>query len=159
MLWLQSFSHAYPVLGGAYYLTGRAASDVKRRLAAQSAPAELARRVAIATYEVEMNICIHAISGEVLIVMEGERVDVVANDRGPGIPDVAQALTPGFSTAPEKARAMGFGAGLGFANMERCADEFRVSSQVGIGTKVEMAFLPRPDEGVKGASCAASGHH
>ena len=76
-----------------------------------------------------MNICIHAVSGEVVVVMEGERVDVVANDRGPGIADVSLALTPGYSTASEKARAMGFGAGLGFTNMQRCADRFRVETK------------------------------
>jgi anti-sigma regulatory factor (Ser/Thr protein kinase) len=152
---LQSFSHRYPILGGAYYLAGRAASDVKRRLNEQQAPDGLARRVAIATYEAEMNICIHAIAGEVVVVMEGERVEVSANDRGPGIPDVERALTPGFSTASAKARAMGFGAGLGFANMQRCADDFGISSQVGCGTRVAMAFAPRPDEDEKGDGDAA----
>lgn len=152
---LRSFSHTYPVLGGAYYLAGRAASDVKRRLSDQQAPAELARRVAIATYEAEMNVCIHAISGEVAVVMEGDRIDVVARDRGPGIPDIAQALTPGFSTASAKARAMGFGAGLGFANMKRCADEFRIDSQIGVGTRVEMVFFPRSGKDAKGVvSCS-----
>jgi anti-sigma regulatory factor (Ser/Thr protein kinase) len=153
---LRSFSHSYPVLGGAYYLAGRAAADAKRRLGEQEAPAEFTRRVAVATYEAEMNICIHAISGEVVIVMEGERVDVVANDRGPGIADVGLALTPGYSTASEKARTMGFGAGLGFANMQRCADRFHVNTQVGMGTRVEMTFLPRPGECPEEPNHAAS---
>lgn len=140
----QRFSRSYPVLGGAYYLAGRAASDVKRRLALRRAPAELARRVAIATYEAEMNICIHAISGEVEVVIEDHQVRLTARDRGPGIPNLAQALSPGYSTAPAKARALGFGAGLGFTNMQRCADQFRVCSEVGRGTCVEMVFVPRP---------------
>jgi len=151
---LKSFSHSYPVLGGAYYLAGRAASDAKRRLGEQQAPAGFARRVAIATYEAEMNICIHAISGEVVIVMEGERVEVVANDRGPGIADIALAMTSGYSTASDKARAMGFGAGLGFANMQRCADRFHIRSRIGAGTNVKMTFLPRPEDEEGGAPCS-----
>lgn len=142
---LRHFSRSYPVLGGAYYLAGRAASDLKRRLAEQECPAELTRRVAIAAYEAEMNICIHAIAGEVEAVVEGEEIRLVANDRGPGIPDLARALAPGFSTAPEKARALGFGAGLGFTNMQRCADEFSLCSQVGRGTRVELVFVARPE--------------
>ncbi len=98
-----------------------------------------------------MNICIHALSGEVRLEVVGESVRVYACDRGPGIPDLAQALSPGFSTAPPKAREMGFGAGMGFPNMRRCADEFAVHSEVGQGTEVEMGFSPRPgdEEGAK----------
>jgi len=99
--------------------------------------------VVIATYEAEMNVCIYAVSGEVHLSVEEDRVQVVVEDRGPGIPDVDQALSPGFSTAPPKARELGFGAGMGFPNMQRCADEFRVSTGVARGTRVEMWFSPR----------------
>jgi len=138
------------VLGGAYYLAGRAASDLKRRLREWCAPGELARRAAIGTYEAEMNICIHAIAGEVAVAIGGERIEVVATDRGPGIADVEKALTPGYSTASAKARELGFGAGLGFSNMQRCADEFRISSEDGGGTRVEMVFVARPEETEEG---------
>ncbi len=137
------FVTRYPVLGGAYVLAGRVAAEVKRRLEATELPRELVRRVVIATYEAEMNICIHARSGEVRLEVEGEQVRVIADDRGPGIADLEQALTPGFSTAPPKAREMGFGAGMGFPNMQRCAEDLQVSSEVGSGTRVEMVFAPR----------------
>jgi len=139
----QSFRHHYSVLGGGYYLAGRAASEVKRRLREAGIAEEIVRRAAVATYEAEMNICIHAISGEVVLTGEGNCVSVVANDRGPGIADIERALRPGFSTAPPKARSLGFGAGMGFANMQRCADEFSITTHLGQGTRVEMVFMPR----------------
>jgi anti-sigma regulatory factor (Ser/Thr protein kinase) len=139
------------VLGGGYLLAGRAAAEIKRRLQEFGLPAELIRRVVVAAYEAEMNICLHAISGEVLVTVEGDRVAVVAWDRGPGIADVGKALTPGFSTASPKARQLGFGAGMGFSNMQRCADCFHVESGVGQGTRVEMGFAPRDDGNTEGA--------
>ena len=97
----------YPVLGAGYLLAGRAAAEIKRRLQEFGLPGELIRRVVVVAYEAEMNICLHAISGEVLMTVEGDRVVVVAWDRGPGIADVGRALTPGFSTASPKARQHG----------------------------------------------------
>jgi serine/threonine-protein kinase RsbT len=138
------------VLGGAYVLAGRAAAEVKRRLGETDLPRELVRRVVVATFEAEMNICIHATSGEIDLEVGDLRVRVTANDRGPGIPDLEQAMSPGFSTAPPKARELGFGAGMGLPNMQQCADELKVFTEVGSGTRVEMAFSPRaePAEGV-----------
>jgi serine/threonine-protein kinase RsbT len=141
----------YPVLGGAYVLAGRAAAEVKRRLGETDLPRELVRRVVVATFEAEMNICIHATSGEIDLEADASGVRVIANDRGPGIPDLEQAMSPGFSTAPQKARELGFGAGMGLPNMQHCADELKVFTEVGSGTRVEMAFSPRP-EGAEGVN-------
>jgi len=140
----ERFTVSYPVLGGGFFLAGRAAAETKRRLREAGLAAELVRRVVVATYEAEMNICIHAVSGRIHLRVENDRVKVVATDRGAGIADIAQALRPGFSTASEKARQLGFGAGMGFANMQRCADSFRITSEVGCGTTVTMEFWPRP---------------
>jgi serine/threonine-protein kinase RsbT len=142
----ERFERRYPVLGGGFFLAGRTAGSIKRELADLPIAGELARRVVIAAYEAEMNIVIHAISGELELCADAERVVVVATDRGPGIPDIPRALEPGFSTASEKARSLGFGAGMGLANMQRCADGFDISSTVGEGTRVEMTFLPREPE-------------
>jgi len=146
------FSIRYPVLGGAYFLAGRAAADVKQRLGDRGLPGEMVRRVVIAAYEAEMNICIHAVSGEIEVVVEGVQVQLHAEDRGPGIADIEQALAPGFSTADAKARALGFGAGMGFANMQRCADTFAVCGGAADGTRVTMSFIPRPQEIMAGGS-------
>jgi len=140
------------VLGGAYFLAGRAAADVKKRLADRGLAGEMVRRVVIATYEAEMNICIHAVSGEIEVIVEGGQVRMRAEDRGPGIADIEKALAPGFSTASAKARALGFGAGMGFANMQRCADTFAVCSAASDGTRVTMGFVPRPQEIAAGGS-------
>ena len=138
-----SFSASYPILGGGFFLAGRASGDVKRRLNELSLPREQVRRAVIALYEAEMNIVIHAFSGDVCLSVEGDGIEVVASDRGPGIADLEEALKPGFSTASEKARSLGFGAGMGLANMQRCADEFHIASEVDRGTRVEMTFRPR----------------
>jgi serine/threonine-protein kinase RsbT len=142
----ESFAATYPILGGGFFLAGRASGEVKRRLAELCLPQELLRRVVIATYEAEMNIVIHAVSGEIAVRAEGDCVRVTAVDRGPGIADIEQAMRPGYSTASEKARSLGFGAGMGLVNMQRCADRLRVSSEVYRGTRVEMSFCPRPAE-------------
>jgi len=134
------------VLGGGFFLAGRAAADVKRRLAEAGLEPELARRVVIAIYEAEMNIVIHATSGLIEVEVEGEEVRAVASDRGPGIADVERAMAPGFSTASEKARSLGFGAGMGLANIQRCSDSLCITSELDRGTRVEMTFRPRPQE-------------
>ncbi len=147
----QSFTESYPILGGGFFLAGRASGEVKRGLSelplisGGNLPAELVRRVVIATYEAEMNIVIHAISGEISVQVEDSSITVIAEDRGPGIADIEQALKPGFSTASEKARSLGFGAGMGLTNIRRCADEFHISSQIERGTRLEMRFRPRTD--------------
>lgn len=138
-----SFARTYPILGGGFFLAGRASGEVKRGLGELPLPPELLRRVVIATYEAEMNIVIHAISGEISVSARDACVTVIAADRGPGIPNIEQALVPGYSTASDKARSLGFGAGMGLTNMRRCADEFRISSELERGTRVEMHFRPR----------------
>ena len=138
------FTATYPILGGGFFLAGRASGEVKRGIGALRLPPELLRRVVIATYEAEMNIVIHAVSGELSVCTQDAQVTVIAVDRGPGIADIEEAMAPGYSTASDKARSLGFGAGMGLANMRRCADEFAISSEVNRGTRVEMIFRPRP---------------
>jgi anti-sigma regulatory factor (Ser/Thr protein kinase) len=64
-------------------------------------------------------------------------VIIIAEDTGPGIADVEQALQEGWSTANEYVRSLGFGAGMGLANTKRVSDEFTINSAVGIGTTVQ----------------------
>jgi len=96
------------------------------------------RRVAIATYEAEMNIVIYADGGEIVAEVRPDRLRVEALDHGPGIPDVELAMQPGYSTAPEWVRMMGFGAGMGLANIKSCADQMKLESAVGVGTQLEV---------------------
>jgi len=63
---------------------------------------------------------------------------IEALDEGQGIPDIEQAMQPGFSTASQKIREMGFGAGMGLCNIRSFSDVFHISSEVGKGTHLRM---------------------
>ncbi|MGC9398542.1 MAG: CBS domain-containing protein [Anaerolineae bacterium] len=120
---------------------GQASASLKRTLQQIGASPQLARRVAIATYEAEMNLIIHADNGgHIVAEIRPERITVVAHDDGPGIADVELARQPGYSTATESVREMGFGAGMGLTNIERCTDEMDMWSAPGVGTRLEMVF-------------------
>lgn len=120
---------------------GEASSRLKQSLQNLGIPPQALRRVAIASYEAEMNLVLHAAAGgKIRAEVRRDAVRIEVSDRGPGIPDVAQALQPGFSTAPEWIREMGFGAGMGLSNIQNCADEMSLQSQVGKGTLLRMLF-------------------
>ncbi|MBC7316800.1 MAG: anti-sigma regulatory factor, partial [Chloroflexi bacterium] len=123
---------------------------VKRALERLGAHPQIIRRIAVATYEAEVNIMIHSDGGEIVAEARPERVLVTATDIGPGIPDIEKAMQPGFSTAPDWIRELGFGAGMGLTNIKNCADEMRLTSEVGVGTRLEMVFYLT--EAPKGAS-------
>jgi CBS domain-containing protein/anti-sigma regulatory factor (Ser/Thr protein kinase) len=126
---------------------GKASSYIKRALLRLGANAQLARRCAIAVYEAEINLIIHATNGGILRVqIEPNQIFMSATDDGPGIPDVDLARKPGYSTASEHVREMGFGAGMGLRNIERCVDEMSLDSTVGKGTRLEMKIFLLPEE-------------
>lgn len=125
---------------------GEASSKIKRALERLGAQPGLIRRVAVATYEAEINIMIHSVGGELIAELSPERMRISAVDNGPGIPDVEQALRPGFSTAPDWIRELGFGAGMGLVNIKRCSDEMELTSEVGVGTRLVITFTLSDDE-------------
>jgi serine/threonine-protein kinase RsbT len=131
----------FKVKGRDYATAGEAAGKVKKILTQLGLDAEKIRKIAIATYEAELNIVIHAFEGEVNLQIDPYEVKIIAGDRGPGIADIELAMQEGYSTASEEARQMGFGAGMGLPNMKRCSDQFIINSEVGKGTAVEMQFL------------------
>ncbi len=131
---------------------GKASSHIKRALLRLGASPQLARQCGIAVYEAEMNLIIHTERGGILRVqIEPHRILLQTTDDGPGIPDVDRALTPGYSTASSEVRALGFGAGMGLANIRRCVDKMDLESVVGKGTKLMMEIILSPDEVFKGA--------
>lgn len=138
----------YRVAARDFVRGGEASSKLKRALERLGAAPQLVRRVAVAAYEAETNLIIHTDAGGDLIAeVQPDRIRVVAVDTGPGIPDVETALRPGFSTAPDWIRELGFGAGMGLNNIRTCADEMRLDSRVGVGTRLEAIFnLPRKRE-------------
>jgi CBS domain-containing protein/anti-sigma regulatory factor (Ser/Thr protein kinase) len=120
---------------------GEASSKIKRALERLGGQPQVVRRVAIATYEAEMNVVIHTTDGgEVVAEIQPDQIRVVAMDYGPGIPDIEMAMKPGYSTAPEWIRELGFGAGMGLGNISRCADRMHLDSSAGRGTRLEMVF-------------------
>jgi len=120
---------------------GEASSKIKSALSRLGASPQIVRRVAIATYEAEMNVILHTDEGgEILAEVQPGQIMIRVVDTGPGIPDVEQALQTGFSTAPEWIRELGFGAGMGLTNIQRCADEMRLESSLGKWTSLEIVI-------------------
>ena len=125
---------------------GRASSKLKRALDRLGAIPEVIRRVAISAYEAEMNLIIHADEGgELIAEMQPDVIRITVTDHGPGIPDVKQAMSPGYSTAPHWIRELGFGAGMGLANIKKCADYMKLESQLGVGTILEIVIYLKPE--------------
>ena len=130
----------FPVSAGDYVRAGQASATIKRKLKQLGIDAGVLRRVSVASYEVELNLVIHSLGGTLTMQVEPEKVTLISNDIGPGIPDIDKAMTEGFSTANEEARTLGFGAGMGLPNMRRNASHFNIQSQVGVGTNIMMSF-------------------
>jgi CBS domain-containing protein/anti-sigma regulatory factor (Ser/Thr protein kinase) len=125
---------------------GAASSKIKRAIERLGGSPAIARRVGVATYEAEMNQVIHTdLGGEIVAEIQPDRLYILALDYGPGIANIEQALQPGFSTASEWIREMGFGAGMGLSNIRNCSDEMKIESKPGTGTRLEMWFhIPPP---------------
>jgi len=129
-----------PVESYNFSAAGEAASRVKKTLQRLGIDSQLIRRVAIATYEAEMNIVIHSDGGKIILQVDEEEIKVQAIDQGKGIADLELAMKEGYSTAPDEVREMGFGAGMGLPNMKKCADRLEIKSVVNEGTTVVMGF-------------------
>ena len=137
---MSTVHQVYPVEADDFTRAGEASADIKRRLKQLGVSSAVLRRVAVASYEVELNLVIHSDGGELELTVDQDGVHLRSRDVGPGIPDIDQAMREGYSTASEEARAMGFGAGMGLPNMKRNADRFSIESEVGVGTTIDMTF-------------------
>ena len=133
-----SLEFRYVVDGEDFTRAGEASTDVKKKLKTMGLPPDIVRRVAIAIYEGEINMVIHANGGEITVTVSDSDIRMVLADRGPGIPDVEKALQAGWSTAPENVRNLGFGAGMGLPNMMKYTDDLKIESKPGVGTTVTM---------------------
>lgn len=135
--------YEFPILGRAYFLGGRASTSVKQALVGHGIGEETVQRVCVACYEAEMNVVLHARSGYVAVDLFPDRVVLQVMDQGPGIEDVELAMTPGWSSASEEARALGFGAGMGLPNIKAQADAMEIESEPGQGVKMRLVFEMR----------------
>ena len=130
-----------PVSGQDFMAAGEAAARIKKTLQQVGMDPDTIRRAAIVAYEAEMNIVIHAHSGLMTALISPERIDIIAEDEGPGIADIDLAMREGFSTAPDEIREMGFGAGMGLPNIRRNSDKLDIHSTVGAGTVLRATIM------------------
>lgn len=128
----------YEVPGDDFTRAGEASGAVKGKLKQLGFPADVIRRIAIAMYEGEINMVIHAEGGAADVTVTGDEVIIVLSDKGPGIPDVSLAMQEGYSTARDNIRALGFGAGMGLPNMKKYTDSMKIDTEVGVGTTITM---------------------
>jgi CBS domain-containing protein/anti-sigma regulatory factor (Ser/Thr protein kinase) len=140
----------YTIKAGDFTQGGKASSYIKRALLRLGADPQITRRCSIAVYEAEMNLIIHTTNGGILkLEVEPHRITMSTTDDGPGIADTEIVFQPGYSTATEHVREMGFGAGMGLVNMKRCVDEIKLESAAGKGSKLVMRiFIPDQTVGV-----------
>ena len=128
----------YEVIAGDMGRAGEASSAVKQTLRKMGFDSDTIRRVSVCMYEGEINMVIHANGGTADVDVGLDDITIVLRDVGPGIPDIEKAMQEGFSTAGDSARNLGFGAGMGLPNMQKNVDKLNVTSEVGVGTTVEM---------------------
>ena len=133
----------FAVQGGDFIHAGEVSSRIKAILKDIGMSHDIIRRVAIATYEAEMNVVCYARQAAFHLAITPDRLMVIADDKGQGIPDIEQAMQEGYSTSSREIKEMGFGAGLGLPNIKKNTDELRISSVVGKGTRLEMVIFTR----------------
>jgi serine/threonine-protein kinase RsbT len=129
-----TFNLSFNVKGGDFSNAGKASSEIKKVLKKLNIDPKGIKRIVVAIYEAEVNIVAHAWEGRIEAFIGQDEIKVVVSDHGPGISNIEQAMHPGFSTASKRVREMGFGAGMGLANIEKNVDLLDIQSQVGEGT-------------------------
>ncbi len=130
------FKQAFKIQGGHIYNAGKASTEIKTILKQLGIDTNVIRRVAIASYEAEMNVVMYAKAAIMTIEVTPSSIQITVDDEGPGIPDIKIAMQEGYSTATPEMREMGFGAGMGLPNIKKNADIFKIESIVGKGTKL-----------------------
>lgn len=130
----------YVVPGDDFSRAGNASSEMKKNLQRLGIAHDVIKRTAVAMYEAEINMVVHAGGGEADIDIDEGKITIVMKDTGPGIPDIELAMQDGYSTASETVRELGFGAGMGLSNMKRNSDEMTIDSAIGKGTTVTMVI-------------------
>ena len=120
---------------------GEVSSELKELLRKLGVDSKVRRKAAIVAYEMEMNVIIHSEGGFIKVIIDQKGIKIIASDRGPGIEDLEKALQPGFSTASDEIRELGFGAGMGLNNIKNYSDEFNIESNTEQGTTVEVRLL------------------
>jgi serine/threonine-protein kinase RsbT len=135
----------HKIAGGDFSKAGNVASSVKKVLRQLNIDGSVSKKTVVALYEGEINVVAHAYSGIIEINIDEEKIKITITDEGPGIIDIEKAMVEGYSTASPQVREMGFGAGMGLANMKRNSDVMKITSEPGKGTFVELINYLKPD--------------
>lgn len=130
----------YDIEAKNFVSAGEASSNIKKKLKRLGVNPSKLRNIAIASYEAELNLVIHSNGGQMELLVSPNEVIINIDDIGPGIENIEQAMEEGYSTAPDSIRVMGFGAGMGLANMRNNADDLVIESKLGEGTHIRMKF-------------------
>ena len=133
---MEDIKYIFNVEKDDFVRAGETSSKVKKILRELGIDSSIIRKISIAAYEAEMNIVIHSTGGQIVLEITPGVIRIIASDRGPGIADVELAMKEGYSTATDRVREMGFGAGMGLPNMKKCSDRFYVTSSEGTGTLI-----------------------
>ena len=134
----EALKYHFTVVGGDFTSAGKASVNVKKLLRQLGIAPDVIRRIAIAMYEGEINMVIHANGGDITVDISPEEIHMVLKDVGPGIADIEKAMQAGFSTASANVRSLGFGAGMGLPNMKKNSDTMDIQTVLGVGTTVTM---------------------
>jgi len=130
--------NSFPLKGGDFSEAGAASKEMRLVLAELGVSPEVVRRAAISAFEAEINVIIHAVAGTLHYLIQGDELKITVTDMGPGIPDIDLAMKEGYTTAPEWAREMGWGSGIGLPNIRNNSDVLKIDSVLGEGTTLEI---------------------
>jgi len=136
----------YYIKGKDFTRAGEASAGIRKTLLRLGIRPDIVRRAAIASYEAELNLVIYTDSGDMEVKVQPDKININVKDSGPGIPDIEKAMEPGFSTAPEWVRELGFGAGMGLSNIKKCADKMDLDSIAGKGTNLKISIDMKKEE-------------
>lgn len=138
---MENLKLTYEVDGNDISRAGEASRAVKYVLKQLNLPSNIIRKVSICMYEGEINMVIHADGGIIDVIVDETSITMILKDKGPGIKDIDKAMQEGWSTASAEARQLGFGAGMGLPNMKRSCDEFKIETELNVGTTVTMKLF------------------
>ena len=133
------FTQKFDVAGGDFAAAGEVSAGIKQQLKKIGVSPTAIRKIAIASYEAELNMIIHSYGGYMQMDITPEFICLTCKDTGPGIPDIDLAMKEGYSTAPESVRMMGFGAGMGLPNINKNSYSMDISSSPA-GTEIHLKF-------------------
>lgn len=131
----------FVVVEGDFANAGKASSEIKKILKQLNIDNQKIKKMVVAVYEAEVNAIAHAYGGTIFVDIDEQKISVIIKDVGPGIPDVELAMQKGYSTASQKVREMGFGAGMGLPNIKNNVDELEIKTEVGVGTEIKMVVI------------------